>query len=393
MPSAVQFGAGNIGRGFMGQLFYESGLETVFVDVASELVDAINRDGRYLIHVVGPRAVDIEIRGIRAIAGVDSAAVSEAVADCQIACTAVGAGALPLIAPNLAAGLELRFRRDGAPLNILVCENLHDAAVILRDSVSAHLPAEVRDAILNQTGFVQAVVSRMVPLQPIQSGEPLTVRVEAYKRLPVDSSAIIGKLPRIEGVEPVHNFFAQVERKLYTHNCAHATLGYLGYQRGHQFGHAALADPEIRWLLFEGNPSVLAETGEALIRKHSFDRSEHQSHVTDLMNRFANVELGDTCFRLARDPIRKLAPDDRLVGAARLCESQGIRPVALSIVIGEALAFDSPDDPSAVDLQQRIAREGLQQVLIHVCGIRPGEWLAGRVRVAYETAGERESDS
>src|SRR5207302_1526330 len=85
---------------------------------------------------------------------------------------------------------------------------------------------------------------------------------------------------------------------------------------------------------------VLAETSEALIRKHAFDRSEHEAHVMDLLSRFANQELGDTCFRLARDPIRKLAPEDRLVGAARLCESQGVRSESLSTVIASALKFD-----------------------------------------------------
>jgi len=194
-------------------------------------------------------------------------------------------------------------------------------------------------------------------------------------------------------VKPVQNFAAHIERKLFTHNCAHAALGYLGYQRGHEFCYQALADPAIGRLLFEGNPSVLGETGEALIRKHAFDREEHKAHVSDLMERFSNVELRDTCFRVARDPIRKLAPDDRLVGAARLCESQGIHPVSVSIVIGEALAFDSPDDPSSVELQRRIRLEGVESVLRDVCGINPDEWLAGRVRVAYGTVGERDSDS
>ncbi len=393
MPTAVQFGAGNIGRGFMAQLFCDSGFETVFVDVSSELVEAVNRSGRYAIHLVGPGEATIEISGIRALSGTDLTVVAETLAECDIVCISVGAGALPHIAPNLAAGLELRFRRGGAPLNILVCENLHYAAALLRDSVSKLLSGELASQILANTGFVQAVVSRMVPLQEYRDTDRLSVRVEAYKRLPVDASAIVGELPQIAGVEPVQNFAAHIERKLFTHNCAHAALGYLGYRRLHELCYQALADPEIRWLLFEGNPSVLGETGEALIGKYGFDRAEHQAHVSDLMDRFANVELGDTCFRVARDPIRKLAPDDRLVGAARLCESQGIQPVALSIVIGEALAFDSPEDAPAVELQRRIRQEGLESVLLDVCGINPDEWLAGRVRVAYQMVQERDSDT
>src|SRR6185503_18856892 len=153
--------------------------------------------------------------------------------------------------------------------------------------------------------------------------------------LPIDSRVIVAGFPTIAGVEPVDNFGAHVERKLYTHNCAHAALGYLGWLRGIEFGWQALENVEVKSTVDD----VLGETGAALVQKHGFDESEHRAHVNDLMGRFANRDLGDTCFRLARDPIRKLAPDDRLVGAARLCESQGVDPIALARVIASALRF------------------------------------------------------
>jgi mannitol-1-phosphate 5-dehydrogenase len=384
--TAVIFGAGNIGRGFIAQLFHESGLEIVFVDVSTPAIEAINRDREYDIHIVGLGTQKVRIDGIGALPASDSEGIAEALAGCEIACTAVGAAALPHIAPNLARGLERRFRRGGGPLNVLICENLHNAAGELRAQVAKHLPEEMREGALARTGFVQAVVSRMVPLQQNPPDDLLSIRVEAYKRLPVDGAAVVGELPPIVGLEEVRNFEAHVERKLYTHNCAHATLGYLGFRRGHVFGHQALKDPEIRWLLFEGSPSVIGETGESLIRRHRFDRDEHGAHVTDLILRFENVELGDTCFRLGRDPLRKLAPNDRLVGAARLCESQGVRPVALPVVIGEALRFDSEEDPSAIELQRRIQNDGIVAVMREVCGIQPQEPLAARVKAAYDSA-------
>jgi mannitol-1-phosphate 5-dehydrogenase len=309
-------------------------------------------------------------------------AVAQEIADCAVVCTAVGAGALPHIAPALAAGLSLRFQQRGGPLNTLICENLHDARDILRGLVAQHLPPEMRETVLAQTGFVQAVVSRMVPLQTEEDrqADPLAIKVEAYKRLPIDARAIVGALPKIVGVEPVDNFEAYVERKLYTHNCAHATLGYLGYRHGFQYGYQALVDPAIRQRLEE----ALEETGAALILKHGFDAEAHRAHIADLMERFANTELGDTCFRLARDPIRKLAPDDRLTGAARLCESQEVTPRALSQVIAAALRFDAPDDPTAVALQTQIAEKGLHSVLESVCGIAPAEPLGRLVLAAYE---------
>jgi len=384
--TAVQFGAGNIGRGFIAQLFHESGFEVVFVDVVPEIVRALNAEGSYTIRIVGPDACDVPIRGVRAVSGRDIAAVAHELATCAVASTAVGAGALPHIAPAIAAGLVERYRQGADPLNVIVCENLHGAGRYLRDLVANHLPAADRREILDRVGFVQAVVSRMVPIQTPGGSEGralLEVRVESYKQLPVDATAIVGSLPEIVGVMPVPNFDAYEARKLYTHNCGHATLGYLGHLRGLTYGYEALADAQIGQRLRE----VLAATGEALVRRFDMDPAEHHAHVEDLLRRFANVDLGDTCFRLARDPIRKLAPDDRLVGAARLCESQGVDPRPVAAVIGAAYRFASEEDPSAVELQRRIRDDGLDATMVAVSGIEPGEPLAAAVRAAYDAAG------
>jgi mannitol-1-phosphate 5-dehydrogenase len=380
MPTAVQFGAGNIGRGFIAQLFHESGYEVVFVDVIPETLAALNEQHAYSIHIVGKGAEIVPITNVRAVDGRDTEAVATEIARCEIACTAVGAGALKYIAPNLAAGLALRDREGGSPLNVLICENLHDASDLLRSLIAELLPADRRDAILEKTGLVQAVVSRMVPLQTPDQEEPLAVRVEAYKRLPVDANAVADALPNIVGVIPVNNFEAHVERKLYTHNCAHATLGYLGWLRGITYGYEALADPEVRSTL----EAVLKETGAALVSKHGFDSAEHAAHVADLLARFENIELGDTCFRLARDPVRKLAPDDRLVGAARLCESQGVEPNALAEVIAAAFRFVTPEDHASLEIRTSITRIGFDSAMEKYTGIHIMSPLGVRVKEAYE---------
>jgi mannitol-1-phosphate 5-dehydrogenase len=108
--------------------------------------------------------------------------------------------------------------------------------------------------------------------------------------------------------------------------------------------------------------------------------------------RFANRALADPVSRLARDPLRKLAPGDRLVGAARLVERHGIRPEGLSWGIAAALAYENPDDTHAMELQARLAREGLTGILQSLCAIqedepgRPGAQplsvIAGRTTVA-----------
>lgn len=382
--TAVQFGAGNIGRGFLAQLFHESGLEVVFVDVTDAVVAALNTQHAYPIAIVGEGAETVRIDQVRAVHGRDRVRVAEEVAQAEIVCTAVGANALPFVAPALAAGLLARHKSLGTPVNVLLCENLHDAAALLRREVAEHLPEKNREEVLAKTGFVQAVVSRMVPVQTEadRAADPLAIRVEAYKKLPVDAAAIVGELPAIVGVEPVADFEAYVERKLYTHNCAHAVLGYLGYAAGYTYGYEALQDTRIASLL----RAVLSESSEGLVRRHGFAPEVQAAHVADLLKRFENRDLGDTCIRLARDPIRKLAPDDRLVGAARLCESQGLTPRALSWAIAAALRYDEPNDPTAPELQRMLQEQGLELTLRKVCGIGPTEPLAALIEEALSAA-------
>ncbi len=384
--TAVQFGAGNIGRGFLGQLFHESGLEVVFVDVTDSVVSALNAQHAYPISIVGAGAETVLIDRVRAVHGRDRVRVAEEIAQAVIVCTAVGANALPFVAPALAAGLLARHKSLGTPVNVLLCENLHDAASLLRAAVADHLPAKNREEVLAKTGFVQAVVSRMVPMptEADRASDPLAVRAEAYKRLPVDAASIAGELPQIVGVEAVVNFEAFVERKLYSHNCAHAVLGYLGHAAGYVYGYEALQDARIAPLL----RAVLAETSEALVCRHGFAPEEQAAYVADLLERFRNESLGDTCVRLARDPVRKLAADDRLVGAARLCESQGVTPRALSWAIAAALRYEDPLDPSAPELQRMLREQGREITLRRVCGIAPAEPLAALIEEAMNvTAG------
>ena len=180
-------------------------------------------------------------------------------------------------------------------------------------------------------------------------------------------------------METVSPFEAYTARKLYIHNAAHAILGYLGYQRGHEYGYEALNDPWVASKLSSG----LSESSRALIAEFHFEPVALREHIEYLLVRFANRALADPIGRLARDPLRKLSPDDRLVGAARLAERHGIRVDGLAWGIAAALAFDDPYDAHAVALQERIAADGVEQTLAGVCEISSGEALGERVLEHY----------
>lgn len=378
MKTAVQFGAGNIGRGFTGQLFSESGFEVVFVDVVPEIVEALNEQHGYTIRIAAEPEQDVRVRNVRAVSGRDSGAVAIEVAGADIACTAVGVNVLESIAGALAEGLELRMRkRPDSTLNVIVCENMLDAAGTLHDMVMRCLPAVAHEWAGAHVGFTQAVVGRMVPVRTAEerASDLLGIRVEAYRRLPVDADAVKGELPEIAGVEAYSNFRAYIDRKLFAHNAGHAASAYFGARKGLTYVWECMDDPEVRGRTRD----VMEESGQALIACYGLDAAEHWAHVDDLLSRFANRKLGDTVARVGGDPLRKLGREDRLVGAALFCERQGVEPIALAEAITAGLAFRNPDDPSAVKMEAMIGSRGIRGALEEITGVGPESDLGRRI--------------
>ncbi|MHB0857944.1 MAG: mannitol dehydrogenase family protein [Anaerolineae bacterium] len=385
---AVIFGAGNVGRGFLGQLFSESGFEVVFVDIDQPLIEALRSRGAYTIRLVSNETTElVRVAPVTGILSGDVTAVAEALSEATIGATAVGARVLPYIAPTLAAGIILRANKGIAtPLNLIVCENLKGAASILRGMVDEHLDPISRDYAELNVGFVDTVIGRMVPeLSPeLRAQDPTLIIVEPYKELPVDRGGFVGEPPDVVGMQVCDNFGLYTARKLYLHNAGHAVLGYLGHLRGYALGYEALEDPDIRAIL-EG---ALEESLRGIVAAYGADEDWLRAHVTDLTRRFANRVLADPALRLARDPLRKLAPGDRLVGAARVAESAGVTPTNLAFVIAAGLHFDAPEDPRALEMQNRIAAEGVEAVLESVCEILRAEPLGQAVLESYRRIGE-----
>jgi mannitol-1-phosphate 5-dehydrogenase len=235
--TAVIFGAGSVGRGFLGQLFSESGYEVVFVDIDESLVEVLARRRSYTLRLVGLEKVEeLTIGPVRAVKGLYTERIATEVARASLMATAVGVRALAVIAKSIAAGLAQRWEAGQTmPLNVIVCENLHNAPALLRGYVCETLPDALKPHVCERVGFVPAVIARMSPRPTFEqrAADAALIVAEPYKVLPVDREAFVGDIPQVVGMEPVVPFTAYVERKLYIHNAAHAMLGYLGYRRGY----------------------------------------------------------------------------------------------------------------------------------------------------------------
>ena len=366
--SAVQFGAGNIGRGFLGQLYFESGYETVYVDVVNETISALNARHEYPLRIVGELTRKLVVSKVSALHAGDVDAVAEALAQADIASTAVGVPILPKIAPVLAAGVAKRFASAAAPpLNIIVCENMLDAGPYLREQVRAHLDPAYHAALDEKVGFVEASIGRMVPAATpeMKAEDPLLIAVEPYCELPVDASGFKGAIPEIKNLLPKSKFGAYVERKLFVHNAGHAVTAYLGNLLGYEYIWQAIADTRVRAEV----SAALGESCDALVAKHGMDPAELRAHADDIVHRFHNRHLGDPVARVAKDPVRKLGPKDRLIGAAMTCLENGVEPEHLAFAAAAAIRYDHPDDPAAQTLQSIYKAGGVHGVLAQICQV------------------------
>lgn len=368
MKKAVMYGAGNIGRGFIGKTFSESGYEVCFVDVVQRVVDQLNRDGCYPVKIVTNDARnEVTVKNVRAVNGVDIDHVGAEIAVADIMATAVGVNVLPKIVHPICAGLKKRFDAGGDPLNIIICENMLDADKYLRSLIEEEMGEAYKPILDEKLGLVEASIGRMVPVMTdeMREGNPLKVWVEPYDMLPVDKDTIVGEIPEINNLVPFSPFGFYIKRKLFVHNMGHAMCAYLGWRKGYQYIYECVCDDGIRDVV----RGAMEDSASALSKSYGIGMGELKAHVDDILYRFGNEVLGDTVARVGKDPLRKLGLKDRLVGAANYCVSMGIDTENIAVGIAAALHFENPEDESTLQMQKRIDEEGVKNFLTTHCKI------------------------
>ena len=376
---AVHFGAGNIGRGFVGLILHNAGYEVVFADVNSELIEALASTPSYRVHAVGKHPRDWVVDGYRALnsATQESAVVAE-IASAQLVTTAVGPRILRFVAPVIARGL--RERAAGlSPLQVMACENAINATDLLRDAVLEALGADVHGMPAESQAGVPAVfantaVDRIVPNQHSDAG--LDVTVEDFFEWVVESGPFGGSPPVIPEATFVPDLAPYIERKLFTVNTGHATLAYHGYAAGATTLVEALQIPSVAAEVRD----VLQETKTLLVAKHDFDDAEQEVYLQKNLTRFANPALSDSVQRVGRAPLRKLSRHERFVGPAAELSERRLPADALVRAMGAALRFRVAADPESVALQELLASQKTSlEVAAEITGLPVGHPLLASI--------------
>lgn len=372
MKKAIQIGAGNIGRGFIGGLLSKAGYHVVFADVNKAVIDKINEDGEYTIHIMD---VESKEEKITDISGINSAGpeMIDAVVEAEFITTAVGLRILPIVAPSIAKGIEKRAQKGvDTYLNIVACENAIRGTSQLKEAVYKDLSEEGKAYAEKYVGFADCSVDRIVP--PVTCENPIDVVVEDYYEWNVEKASLKGPIPQIEGMNLAGNLEAYLERKLFTLNTGHCITAYLGTMRGFSTIDEAIANEEIFGIV----KAAMTESGMGLVKKHGLDKEAHLKYIDKIINRFKNPYLKDDVMRVGRDPLRKLSPSDRLVNPTLTAVGFGL-PVD-HLLIGIAAGLHYKDEA----LQAKIAElGGIHGFLTQYCEIKD-EAIVEKIEANYK---------
>lgn len=367
MKKAIMIGAGNIGRGFIGMLLERSGYHVLFADINETVVEEINKRREYTVYMVDEECIDTIVRNISAVSSASPALIAE-IADCGLVCTAVGLTALPKISPVLTAGIRRRkMAGNDEPFNIIACENAVRASSILKSCVYSELDDETKLYADSLVGFPDCAVDRIIP--PARGENVTDVVVERYHEWDVEKKSIKGDLPLIEGMTLVDDLTAYLERKLFTLNGPNAVTAYMGYLKGYKTINEALTDTEI----YETVCGMMEECSEMLQLRHGFSENEMREYIKLLLARFKNPYIIDDVERVAREPIRKLSPNDRIIAPMNYAHGYGINTPYYYKGLAAAFNYDNPADEQSQHIHAMIKENGLIKTIVSICGVSESE--------------------
>ncbi len=315
----VIFGAGKIGRSFIGQLFGCSGFHVVFIDIDPVIIGALNLHRKYSVFIKDVVEKEIIVPNVCAISILDHTKVIEYVSKADIIAVSVGKSVIEQIIPIIAKGIEMRYNcNHGNPIDIILAENMLSASKLVYELLLQLLPQNF--PLDNFVGLVETSIGKMVPIVPQSElkKDPLLIYAESYNTLILDAKGFKNLIPEVEGLAPKNNIKAWVDRKAFIHNLGHATAAYYGLYKNPKAIYLFEVLQDVNVLEF--TRSVMLQSAESLLTAYpnDFAKIDLINHIDDLLIRFQNKALLDTVFRVGMDLVRKLGAGDRFMGAINL---------------------------------------------------------------------------
>ena len=296
----------------------------------------------------------------------------------DILTTAVWADNLSKVAPTISEGLYQRFLLSKKRINVLACENAMFNSEILKKEI-LKLGQLTEEQLEQVATFPNTAVDRMV-LEDERNGEKV-INIGVDFELAIERNKLVDptSLP-IKGAEYTDNLVKYIERKLYIINCGHAWSGYVGAIKGYKVMSDIFADEQ----LVEATREVMGESASLLIKKYGFAKEDLESYIDFAIRRFQTPGVVDTVARVCRSPIRKLEPNERLVGPANQCEKNQLTNDRLLEGIAAVFLFDNPDDQQSRELLVYVEENGISAAITRYTELMPEGSMHQKVVQKYK---------
>lgn len=384
---AVHFGAGKIGRGFIADLLHNTGYEITFVDVNEKLNAEMNQYHNYYLYVIQEDYRRKEIDKVSALSPITQPEeVSKAIVDADLVTTAVIADNFPKIANNLAAGLKARLDAGKERVNVIPCENAFYCGVMLKEELlkTGLLTEEELETI---AAVPSTAVDRMVfaadrdGRDGIDVGNTFELVIEKNKLVDPDAEPI-------KDAEYTGNLDKYLERKLCVVNGGHTMSAYLARLMGYDIIQDYFKVPENTKLTRD----MMLQAAAFIEKKHGFVHNEMVDYIDATIGRWSTPGVKDTIERIAKAPVRKLDPEDRMVKSAIECEKYGLANDLILKGIAAAFLYDVEGDEQAAEIKAYVEENGIEKAVTHYTGIGAGSRIYDEILKDYNEYQEKKSN-
>ena len=349
----LAIGCGAIGKSISGYVFSKMGFKVVFADAFLPAVEEM-KPGKYSIFVSDKGTVTREdMEGFEAVM-TDSPEFPELVKKAEVICTAVGPKGLESVLPAL--GNILKERKSDKALQLFLFENDVHACDRAREVLG-----DILGGLPSWLSIAGASIERMT--QRYEYKEPAVFTEHFFpvfvNKKDTEDFTYPGYEKYFDKVEDFRHYYY---RKLHTNNMGHGVLGFCGIPKGYKDTVEASKDPEIKDLLVK----CLKESGQMLIRKYGFEQAKMDAYLGELVGRYSGMK--DDLERLARDPIRKLGKDERIIGTIRKCLETGVPCENIRKMVKIAVDYCIFKEPEGT-VAEIYKAEGIAGVLTKVSGL------------------------
>lgn len=340
----VGFGFGPIQSGLFVSEAFKSGnfKRIVIAEIDQNLVDAVHsNNGSYYVNIASNSGISADrIDGIEMLSPTVEADRKELINVLSQATEIVTS--LPSVDfydmgnNSVTSLIKHGIENSTAPATIIyTAENNNHAAEILQKKVGTFKNVQYLNTVIGKMSQVlndkQEIEDKN--LKTIAPGFNRAFLVEEFNKILVTKCDITGFTPGIKVFLEKEGLLPFEEAKLYGHNAIHALLAYLGADKGYTKMAELKDDAELMKI---AKDAFINESGAALIKKYAnlndelFTEAGYKDFAKDLLERMTNPYLSDPIERAARDPQRKLSPNDRIFGMMQVALEHGIEPVNMA---------------------------------------------------------------